>query len=84
MVVTGAGRRVGHHIAQRLHEDGYTVIAHYRTPTPEIQALTELGVSTIQADLSNRDAILAFAEKLKLHCQQFRAVIHNASSFEPT
>ena len=84
VLVTGAGRRVGHHIAQRLHQDGYTVIAHYRTLTPEIQALTKLGVTTIQADLSNSEAILVFVEQLKLHCQQFRAIVHNASSFEPT
>jgi dihydromonapterin reductase/dihydrofolate reductase len=84
VVVTGAGRRVGYHIAQRLHQDRYTVIAHYRTLTPEIQALTELGITTIQADLANSEQILAFVEQLKGHCQQFRAVIHNASSFEPT
>jgi len=84
VVVTGAGRRVGHHIAQRLHQDGYTVIAHYRMRTPEIQVLTELGITTVQAELSNSKEILAFVEQLKAHCQQFRAVIHNASSFEPT
>ncbi|MCL4137105.1 UNVERIFIED_CONTAM: hypothetical protein GTU68_062284 [Idotea baltica] len=84
VVVTGAGRRVGYHIAQRLHQDGYTVIAHYRTATPEIQALTELGIKTIQADLSDSEAILAFVEQLKSHCQRFRAIIHNASAFEPT
>jgi len=84
IVVTGAGRRVGHHIARRLHEDGYTVIAHYRTLTPEIQALAGLGIMTLQAELSNSEQILAFVASLKACCKQFRAIIHNASSFEPT
>jgi dihydromonapterin reductase/dihydrofolate reductase len=84
IVVTGAGRRVGHHIALRLHQDGYTVIAHYRTPTPEIQALADLGMTTLQADLSNSEQILAFVAALKACCKQFRGIIHNASSFEAT
>lgn len=84
VVVTGAGRRVGYHIALRLHQDGYTVIAHYRTYTSEIQALNDLGITTIQADLSSSEQILNFVEQLKAHCQQFRALIHNASSFEVT
>jgi len=84
IVVTGAGRRIGHHIAHRLHQDGFTVIAHYRTPTPEIQALADLGVTTLQADLSNSEQILAFVAALKGCCKQFRGIIHNASSFEAT
>ncbi len=83
-MVTGAGRRVGYHIARRLHQDGYTVIAHYRTLTPEIQALAGLGITTLQAELSDSEQILAFVSDLKACCKQFRALIHNASSFEPT
>lgn len=84
ILVTGAGRRVGYHIAQRLHQDGYTVLAHYRTHTDEIQALHEQGIATIQASLTNSDTILEFLDALKARCSSFRALIHNASSFEPT
>jgi dihydromonapterin reductase/dihydrofolate reductase len=84
VLVTGAGRRIGFHIAKRLHQDGYTVIAHYRTHTPEIQTLSELGVKTIQAEFSNSEAILQFVQALQSDCNSFRAVIHNASSFAPT
>ena len=84
IVITGAGRRIGHHIALRLHQDGYEVIAHYRTLTPEIQALDKLGIRTLQADLSNSNQILAFVAALKICCKQFRGIIHNASSFEST
>jgi len=84
ILVTGAGRRIGHHLALRLHQDGYTVLAHYRTHTPEIQALQDMGMATIQAALSDSQAILLFVEALKEQCISFRALIHNASSFEAT
>ncbi len=84
ILVTGAGRRIGYHIAKRLHEDGRSVIAHYRTHTTQIQALADLGVKTIQADLANSLAILEFVRTLKSQCTSLRGVIHNASSFEPT
>lgn len=84
ILVTGAGRRIGYHIAKRLHEDGRSIIAHYRAHTDQIQALADLGVKTIQADLANSPAILDFVKALKSECTSLRGVIHNASFFEPT
>jgi len=84
ILVTGAGRRIGHHLARRLHQDGYNVLAHYRTHTTEIQTLQDIGIATIQASLSDSRAILLFVEALKEQCSSFRALIHNASSFEAT
>ncbi|MFW5447781.1 MAG: SDR family NAD(P)-dependent oxidoreductase, partial [Methylophagaceae bacterium] len=62
ILVTGAGRRIGYHIAKRLHEDGRSVIAHYRTHTDQIQALADLGVKIMQADLASSPAILDFVQ----------------------
>lgn len=84
ILVTGAGRRVGFHIAKRLHQDGQQVVAHYRTHTAEIQALSDLGITIVQADLADTDSILTFIDDLKTKVSSFRALIHNASSFEPT
>ena len=84
VLVTGSGRRIGFHLATRLQQEGYTVVAHYRTHTDEIQALEALGVDTIQADFDNSASILQFVEELKNRCSSFRALIHNASSFAPT
>lgn len=84
ILVTGAGRRIGHHLVLRLHQDGYTVLAHYRTHTPEIQALQDMGIATIQASLIDSQAILLFVDALKKQSSSFRALIHNASSFEAT
>lgn len=84
ILVTGAGSRIGYHIAKRLHEDDQSVIAHYRAHTDQIQALADLGVKIIQADFANSSAILEFVQALKSQCTKLRGVIHNASSFEPT
>jgi len=84
VLVTGSGRRIGYHIASRLHQEGYTVLAHYRTHTDEIQALEDLGIETVQAEFSSSTVILQFIEELKSRCTSFRALVHNASSFEKT
>lgn len=84
LLVTGTGRRIGFHIATRLHQDGYQVLAHYRTHTNEVQTLQDLGIETIQADFNNSAAILQFVDELKDRCVSFRGLIHNASSFAAT
>jgi dihydromonapterin reductase/dihydrofolate reductase len=84
VIITGAGRRVGLHVAKRLFADGYTVIAHYRRDTDDIRILAEMGITTLQADFSSSQNILSFVEAIKHQCRSIRAVIHNASSFEPT
>ncbi len=84
ILVTGAGRRVGFHLAQRFQQAGYTVIAHYRTYTDEVESLENMGIATIQADFSGDKAILHFVNELQSRCQSFRALIHNASCFTPT
>lgn len=81
VLITGANRRVGLHLAQRLHDAGFSVLAHYRTETDGVQALREKGIATIQAAFDSKEAILDFVDRLTAEYQGFRAVIHNASSF---
>ncbi|AFJ03155.1 FolM Alternative dihydrofolate reductase 1 [Methylophaga frappieri] len=84
ILVTGASRRVGLHIAQRLHADGYKVLAHYRTETDGVQSLRDAGVDLIQADFDSQSAILSFVQLLKTRYPNYRGIIHNASTFTPT
>lgn len=84
VLVTGAGRRVGFHLAQRLHQDGYTVLAQFRTQTEETEQLKQLGIVLIQADFASTEQIISFTEQVKSQCESIRGIIHNASSFEPT
>lgn len=84
VLVTGTSRRVGLHLAKRLHQDGYAVLAHYRSQTEGVQELQQLGIETVAADFDSREHILDFVARLRRDYQGFRAVIHNASSFAPT
>lgn len=84
VLVTGTSRRVGLHIAKRLHQDGYAVLAHYRSETDGVQELKGLGIETIRADFDSRDSILEFVTRLRHQYRSLRAIIHNASSFTPT
>ena len=45
ILITGAGQRVGLHCAQRLLEDGYSIIFTYRSDRPGVQTLR-----AVQAD----------------------------------
>ncbi len=84
ILVTGAGKRVGFHIASRLKQDGYEVLAHYRTETDDVQKLKKLGIQTIQADLQDTASILGFIDKLQQFSPAYRGIVHNASAFTPT
>lgn len=84
ILVTGAGRRVGFHIASRLQQDGYDVLAHYRSETDDVQKLQQLGITMIQADLQDTNSIMAFIGKLQQLSQSYRGIVHNASAFTPT
>lgn len=84
VLITGASRRVGLHMARRLHEEGYSVLAHYRSETEGVQELRALGIELIRADFDSRDNILDFVTHLRHQYCDLRAIIHNASSFVPT
>lgn len=84
VLVTGTSRRVGLHIAKRLHEEGYAVLAHYRSETHGVQALRALGIEMIQGDFASREQILDFVARLRDTHHTLRAIIHNASSFTAT
>ena len=84
VLVTGTSRRVGLHMAKRFHEQGYNVLAHYRTETDGVQEMREMGIDTIQADFNSKQAIMAFIEDCQQRCESIKAIIHNASSFSPT
>lgn len=84
VLITGTGRRVGLHLAKRLHRDGYAVLAHYRSETEGVQELKSLGIETIRADFDSRENILDFVTRLRQHYRGLRAIIHNASGFTAT
>ena len=50
ILITGAGQRIGLHCARQLLADGHAVIISYRSEKPGVQALRELGATTLFAD----------------------------------
>ncbi|WP_423823068.1 SDR family oxidoreductase [Salinisphaera sp. SPP-AMP-43] len=88
VVITGANRNIGAHMAHRFIDEGFAVIAQYRTATEDIERLIARGAITIQGDFADAKASLAVAEAideaLGAADAPLRALIHNASAFAPT
>lgn len=81
ILITGAGQRVGLHCAQQLLADGYPMIFTYRSEKPGVQILRDLGAIALFADFSTEAGILDFIERLKIHTDSLRAIVHNASAW---
>ena len=81
ILITGASQRIGLYCAERLLDDGHSVIVTYRSERDGIAALRQRGVLALQADFSNEAGIMAFIEQLKGHTDSLRAIVHNASDW---
>ena len=89
--ITGAGKRVGAALAEKLHAQGYRIALHYRQAKTEAQAIADAlntrrpeSCLLLQADLAistERDALIA---QIIAHYGQLDVLINNASSFAPT
>ena len=84
VIVTGANRHIGAHLARRFLEVGHPVVAQYRTATDEIDQLVADGAIAVQGDFADAQATLAVAERIAEVAPRIRAIIHNASAFAPT
>lgn len=88
-LVTGAARRVGAAIVERLHGAGYQILLNYRHSAEEAQALAARlnalragSVELLPADLCQMEALQQLAE---LASQRgVGLLVNNASSFDPT
>ncbi len=83
ILITGAGRRIGEHLARTLLERGERVIFTYRTPRASVEALAALGGEAVRADLSGPEGIGAAIEAIRRRTAALRAIIHNASAWTP-
>lgn len=81
ILITGASQRIGLHCAERLLDEGQSVIVSYRSPREGLDRLRERGAMTVHADFSGVDGILAFIATLKQHASVLRAIVHNASDW---
>lgn len=84
ILVTGAGRRVGLHLAQRLLAAGHPVIAHSHRESPTIAELRAKGALSVISDLTDGSVLPHLVDNIKSRVQSLRAIVHNASIFEIT
>lgn len=80
-LITGAGRRLGYDLCRHFLAQGWRVVAHYRTPTPEVEALGALGAITLQADFEDEASVLALLEQVRVALPYLDLLVHNASCF---
>ena len=90
-LVTGASRRIGAAIAQRLHAEGASVAIHYRHSKTEADELCNR-LNTIrvnsarlfQADLNAGGELIGLVDTVVEWSGRLDILVNNASSFYPT
>ena len=91
VLVTGASKRVGAAIVQRLHREGWRVAIHYRASAEAAAALAASlnrlradSATVFAADLLDLQALPKLIEQVVTQCGQIDALVNNASTFYPT
>ena len=83
VLITGCSSGIGLHVAKRLHESGYHVIASARKPK-DVEMLSELGLESIHLDLNDSQNIqLAVEQTLALTNGQLYALFNNGAYGQP-
>ncbi len=86
--ITGAGKRIGRHLALKLAREGWDIAVHYRNSTKEVETLCNeivaLGqqVIAVRADLENEAEIAALLPAISAQLTAPMLLINNASVFE--
>jgi len=84
ILITGAGRGIGTHMAGEFLRAGQPVVVHYRTATETVHALAQAGADLVLGDFDAACGAQAVAERVQDAAPRLRAIIHNASAFGPT
>lgn len=90
-LVTGASKRVGAAIVQRLHREGWRVAIHYRASADAAAALAATlnavraeSAAVFAADLLDLNALPTLIADVVAKFGQLDALVNNASTFYPT
>jgi dihydromonapterin reductase/dihydrofolate reductase len=84
VLITGAGRRVGLHLAERMLGRGRPVIAHYRTWTEGVARLQARGALCVAGDLATEAGANHLIASVRGTTSSLRAIVHNASECAAT
>ena len=83
ILITGAARRVGLHLARTFLDRGIPVIATYRSERPALAELSDAGAVLHPCDFYEERQVAELAAGISGQCSSLRAVIHNASDWIP-
>ncbi len=89
VLITGGAHRLGAELVTAFAHAGWHVWCHYQHSQATALALQTklqqagLRVDTIQADLAQADAVIAMMASIERDAGPLRAVVNNASTFEP-
>ena len=89
VLITGGAHRLGQALVRHFAKAGWQVWCHYSRSEVAAQALqAELGekghtLHLVQADLSQQDQVLGMMAQIQSQCPGLRAIVNNASLFEP-
>ncbi|OIQ26089.1 dihydromonapterin reductase [uncultured Vibrio sp.] len=83
ILITGVGKRLGFSLAQRLLNEGYSVIGTYRTERQELEELRASGADLYQVDFYQAGALEHFLDNVITDYTSIRAIVHNASDWLP-
>ena len=79
VLVTGATDGLGRYLTRELAGQGWDVIAHGRDPRRLATLSEELGVNTVQADLSSLRAVAALGDRLREQLPALHVLVNNAA-----
>ena len=90
-LVTGAAKRIGASIAEKLHDAGANVAIHYFNSAEPAEALAATlngrrpqSALAVGADLLDPDARNSLVDAVTSHAGRLDVLVNNASSFYPT
>jgi pteridine reductase len=91
VLITGAGRRIGAHLARAVHREGANVVIHYRSSGAEAAALAgELAdrrpgsTATVAGDLASSEVCAEVVATAARAWNRLDLIVNNASSFYPS
>lgn len=89
VLITGGAHRLGQALVRHFAKAGWQVWCHYSRSEAAAKALqAELGekgqtLHLVKADLSRQDQVLGMMAHIQAQCPGLRAIVNNASLFEP-
>jgi dihydromonapterin reductase/dihydrofolate reductase len=83
ILITGAARRVGLHLARTFLARGLPVVATYRSERPALDELAKAGATLFPCDFYDEAQVADLAQGLAARYSSLRAIVHNASDWLP-